>query len=505
MKKQTRRNFIFSSAIGSIGVTTGLSAIANNTVGSLPLSKENKKTYQLTRQIPIEEDYDIVVAGGGPAGTSAAICAARLGAKVLLVEGTGCLGGMGTSGYVCAWDPMANGEQMLVGGFMREIVETMYTRNFLMPGIDPATWRKNYHKWTPFSPEGLKLILDEKVKEAGVELRYFTKVIDADVDSKNGIVNGVVISNIEGYSFIKAKKFVDATGDAVLSALCGASYQEAGVDTPQIMPATLPHIYANIDWSKKQEFGTQTPKGVELLEKEFAMGNLTQNDRHIVGISKIGNTLGYFNGGHIFNMRATKVKDLTEGMILGRRIAREYQDFMKKYLSPFKDMEMVATASVMGVRESRRIAGEYELNVNDYHARRTFPDQIGIFNKFIDIHPYNTSIEEYKRFLKEKDETGRLNPGEYFGIPYSILVPMGWQNLWTAGRCASSDVKVQGSIRVQPAASMMGQAAGTAAVQSLQTGQPACDLNTKTLVETLRKDGANLPQKELSSKMTKSN
>lgn len=501
MKKQTRRKFITSSVLGALGAPNILASSFGRKIKNKGLKKEG--TYRLERQIPVEDEYEIVVAGGGPAGASAAICAAKLGAKVLLVEGTGCLGGMGTSGYVCAWDPMANGQEMLVGGFMRELVETLYKRNFLQPGIDPNTWRKEYHKWTPFSPEGLKLILDEKVGEAGVELRYFTKVIDADVDKNKGIVNGIVISNIEGYSYIKAKKFIDATGDAVLSALCGASYREAGVDTPNIMPATLPHVYANIDWNKKNEFGTQSQKGVELLEKEYELGNLTQNDRHIVGISKIGNTLGYFNGGHIFNMNSTKIKDLTDGMVLGRKIAREYQNFMKKYFAPFENMELVATASVMGVRESRRIVGEYELNEQDYYARRTFPDQIGIFNKFIDIHPYDTSLKEYERFKKEKDETGKLNPGEYFGIPYSILVPKNWQNLWTAGRCASSDVKVQGSIRVQPAASMMGQAVGTAAVQSLKTGQPACDLNTKALVEKLRQEGANLPQKVLSTKMTR--
>jgi len=97
----------------------------------------------------------------------------------------------------------------------------------------------------------------------------------------------------------------------------------------------------------------------------------------------------------------------------------------------------------------------------------------------------------------------KLKEGECFGIPYSVLVPKGWKNLWVAGRCVSADVKVQGSIRVQPAASMMGQAAGTAAVQFLKTGQPACDLNTETLVETLREAGAYLPQESLSSKMTR--
>jgi len=116
---------------------------------------------------------------------------------------------------------------------------------------------------------------------------------------------------------------------------------------------------------------------------------------------------------------------------------------------------------------------------------------------------YDDSEAEYQRYYREYTQTGRLKPGECYGIPYSILVPKGWQNLWVAGRCNSSDVRVHGSIRVQPAASMMGQAVGTAAVQSLATGQPACALDTAALVETLRRTGAYLPQEKLSRQMTR--
>ena len=104
--------------------------------------------------------------------------------------------------------------------------------------------------------------------------------------------------------------------------------------------------------------------------------------------------------------------------------------------------------------------------------------------------------------LPYAEAAAKLEPGEWFGIPYGILVPRGWKNLWVAGRCASSDVQVHGSIRVQPAASMMGQAAGTAAVQSMRTGRTAADLDTAELVETLRNSGANLPQKHLSRSLT---
>jgi hypothetical protein len=459
------------------------------------------ETYILNREIPVGKEYDLVVAGGGPGGSAAAICAARLGLKVLLVEAAGCLGGMGTTALVCAFDPMADGERMLVGGFMRELVELLYERAYLKPGINPDSWRKNYHVWTPFSPEGLKLVLDELALKAGVELRFFTRVIDADADGAR--IRGVILSSIEGYEYIRAKTFIDGTGDAVLSQLCGAPYREAGIDTEHIMPSTLPALFSNVDWSK-QHVGFQNPRGVKLIEEEYAAGNFIQCDRHLVGISQIGNTLGYLNGGHLFGLRAARVKDLTEGMILGRKIVRDNLRFLKKHSPNCADMELTVTASVMGIRESRRVVGEYELNFDDYMARRQFPDQIGVFNKFVDIHPYDCSREEYDRLVREAFGTDRLNAGECFGIPYSILVPRGYENLWVAGRCNSSDVKVHGSIRVMPAAAMMGQAAGTAAAQSIRTGQPACDLNTRLLVETLRDAGAYLPQERLDEKMTRS-
>jgi len=469
-----------------------------------PQSLVGSKTYgspdgefTLHRTIPAESGYDLVVAGGGPAGAAAAICAGRLGAKVLLVESTGCLGGMGTSGLVTAFDPMANGEQCLVGGFMLELVEAMYARGYMSPGIDPNCWRKFDHRWSPFRVEGLKLLLDEFVIQAGVEVRFFTRVVDVDVDVNNREVRGVVLTNIEGFSFVKARTFIDATGDAILANLCGVPCREAGRDSPRIMPTTLASLFTGIDWGVGKQ-GEQ-----EKLFQALAEGHFTQYDRHLPGLSKVGHQVGYLNGGHIFNLNALRCRDLSDGVMWGRKLACEYLEFYRKYIPCCENMEHVTTASLLGIRESRRIVGEYELNFDDYLARRQFPDQIGIFSKFVDIHPYDCSKGEFDRFLAEKDKTARLAPGEFFGIPYGVLVPQGWKNLWVAGRCASSDVMVHGSIRVQPAASMMGQAAGTAAVQSLRTGEPACDLDTRVLIETLRAQGANLPQAHLNVSMTR--
>ncbi len=460
----------------------------------------------LNRRIPIEDNYEVVVAGGGPAGAAAAVSAARCGAKTLLIESTGCLGGMGTSGLVTAFDPMANGKENLVGGFMREVVEELWDRGFLGTDVTPEYWKRKYLTWTPFNVEGYKLVLDEKLQNAGVEIRFFTKLIDADVLGEERRVNGIVLHNIEGYSFIAAKAFIDCTGDAVLANLCGAPCWEAGRDTPKIMPATLPSLFAGIDWERvrayRQEAGNEQFSGI--IRKGIADGIFIQPDPFLVGMSQIGPSVGYLNGGHLFNLNALRCQDLSRNVMLGRRIAQDYLAFYRKYIPGCERMEHVTTASLIGIRESRRIQGEYVLNIDDYLARREFPDQIGIFNKFVDIHPYDTSEAEYERFLKEKDLNLRLNEGEYFGIPYGILVPRGWTNLWVAGRCASSDVRVHGSIRVQPSCSMMGQAAGTAAAQSIRRNEPACSLDTTELITTLRKHGAKLPQKELSPAMTKS-
>ena len=529
MKKQTRREFLGCSGIGTLGLIAGgtvfgggtaladVSALADvaNFAGGSDLADgaaaveeaADNGTYRFSRKIPVGDVYDLVVAGGGPAGCGAAISAARLGAKVLLVEATGCLGGMGTSGLVTAFDPMANGKEMLVGGLMREIVETLYQRNFLTPGVNPDRWRKFMNNWTTFQVEGYKLLLDELVVDAGVHVMFFTKAIDVDADSKKGIVNGVIINNIEGHRYIKAKMFADCTGDGYIAKLCGVVCRDAGIDTPNIMPATLTSLFAGINWNEFYKNGNQYRE----LNKALEAGHFTQYDRHLPGMSQANRTVGYLNGGHIFNLNALRCKDLTDGMILGRKIAQEYLAFYKKYLPGCENIEHVVTASLMGVRESRRILGEYEMTYDDYMERRKFPDQIGLFCKFIDIHPYNTSKEEWDRHSSEsgyanaqgKEVSSQYSTGEYYGIPYGIIVPKGWKNFWVAGRCASSDVRVQGSIRVQPPCVMMGQAAGTAAVQSIKTGQPANDLDTEMLVTTLRKADAYLPQETLSQKMTR--
>ena len=495
MNKITRRSFLKNSACGTAG---GLLATAAGSAADNRDKSASKETFKLMREIPVEKGFDLVVAGGGPAGAAAAICAARLGAKVLLVEATGCLGGMGTNALVSNWYALGDGKTIVVGGLILEVIKVLCRDKHVAPSASENFEKGRYLGAVGFDPEALKLLLDKLCHEAGVEVRFFTRVIDADADREKQRVHGVITNSVEGYRCIRAGAFVDATGDAALADLCGAKSCAAGRDTPKIMPPTLCARIADIHYDAFQKSSQQA-----MVEKAIADGYFTQPDRHVPGLFRSGDTTATMNAGHLFNTDALKTRSLSDAVMLGRRLVQEYAAFYRKYMPGCENMEVVGTGALLGVRESRRIVGEYELNYADFQVRRHFPDQIAIYCKGVDIHVYDLSAEEYKRYHEEYTALDRLQRGESYGIPYGVLVPKGWSNLWVAGRCVSADIKVNGAIRDQPGCSMMGQAAGTAAVQSLRTGQPANDLDTEQLVHTLRKAGANLPQPQTSKSMTR--
>ena len=479
----------FFATMGAIGAA----AVAAPTIAT---ETDNDSSFTFQRQILIESGYDVVILGGGPGGCGAAIAAGRLGAKVLLVESGCMLGGMGTAGLVSNWYDMSDGEQLLCRGIVEEIVDELTRRGGLSPGSAPAgTANRNS---AGFKPESLKLVLDDFCAEAGVEVRFATTFIAANWGGKNRL-DGVVLSNVDGLRYIKAKTFVDATGDAKVVDACGLPYRQAGRDTTNIMPPTLCASVYNIDFTRFS--GKQQQ---EMVHKAIADGYFTLPDRHVPGLFRNGETSAIMNAGHLFHTDATNNKSYSKALTDGRKLVQEYAEFYRKYVPGCENMLVMVSGSLLGIRESRRIVGEYELNYEDYRTRRQFPDQIGVYKKVVDIHVYDTSDEQWDRYSKEFITLDRLAKGESYGIPYGILVPKGMRNLWVAGRCNSSDIKVHGAIRDQPGCLMMGQAVGTATVQSIKTGEPACDLNVETLVESLRKQNVYLPQKETSEKMTRS-
>lgn len=453
--------------------------------------------YLFERELAVVDEVDVVVCGGGPAGFAAGLSAARLGAKVMLLEATGGLGGMATQGLVTVYDGMGDGEGPAVGGIMREIVERLYEQGDLPEPTDPDTWRRNYLHPTRVKPEQCKRLFDRMAAEADLAVRFFARAVDVLRPCGETRIGGAVTCDVSGLSVLRCRALIDCTGDAAMAVAAGAPYEQALRDTPNVMPATLCFTLANVDEAR---MGNPCDYAVRAL----ADGHFRNPEVRFVP-SRMGPGVFTFNAGHVFGLDACDPRQLSQAMADGRDIVAEHVAFLRTYVPGYEHCELVATAPLMGVRESRRIVGECILTKEDYVSGRHFPDQIGIYNKEPDQHVYEPTPERLAASAQARDKRlGWLPPGTSCGLPYGILVPRGgWRNLWVAGRSASTDVFVHSSSRVMPPCAMMGEAAGAAAVQHLHTGQPACDLDTAELVTTLRKQGAILPQARLTREMTR--
>ena len=429
-----------------------------------------------TKELNIKYDVDVCVAGGGPAGMAAAVAAARQGASVFLAEAQGFFGGLATTALVPAFMPFSNGVDFLAGGIGREIFDLCIAQGF----YGRAAGSVGIHI------EKYKRVCDDFITaEPNITYSFFTSLIDVIKDG--GKVEYAVFNAKSGTFAVKAKVFIDCTGDGDLCAFAGNPWA-MGDEHGKTMPATLCSIWSGIDWDDKK-FGD----GSE-LERAFADGLFTQEDRHLPGMWRIAESLGGGNIGHCFDVDATDEASLTGAMVTGRRLLPEYEKYYREYLGRgYKNAGVAISGSYLGVRESRRIAGDYELNIHDFIARASFEDEIGRFSYPVDIHIAAPDKESYEKFRKEHS-TLRYKDGESYGIPYRILLPKSLSNVYVAGRCVSTDKQMQSSIRVMPACFIMGQAAGLGAALAIKNGTGetrAIDL--KELQEAIRGIGGFLP------------
>lgn len=422
-----------------------------------------------SKDIPILNEVDLFVAGGGPAGIAAAVTAARLGKKVFLAEAVGCLGGMGTAGLVPAFMQFTDGENFLVGGIGKEI----HDKNRDLGNVGDS-----------INAEVLKRIYDDLLLDAGVDFVFQTKVTDAIVNGKS--IEYVILTGKTGLFAVKASVYIDATGDGDLAYYAGAQY-EKGDGNGAMMPGTLCSIWSGIDWAKVNK-ADQEGK----LEIAFREGAFTCNDRHLPGMWRVGEELGGGNIGHAFSVDATDDVSVTTAFLEQRKRLLEYEDYYKKYLTGFENMKLVTTGSLFGIRESRRIIGDYILNIDDFVERSVFSDEIGRYSYPVDMHSATPDEENYKAFAQDHKNL-RYEKGESYGIPYRILTPIGLDNLLVSGRCVSADRKMLSSIRVMPSCFITGQAAGAAAYLAVENGKNTRGFNVRLLQRCLLDIGAYLP------------
>jgi hypothetical protein len=435
------------------------------------------------KEIPLDDSWDVVVAGGGPAGCTAAAAAAREGARTLLIEATGSLGGMGTGGLVPAWCPFSDKEKIIYRGLAEKVFEELKRG---MPHV-----RKDALDWVPIEPERLKRVYDELVTGAGATVLFQTTLAGVETDG-SGRVQTLLIANKGGLQAIGAKVFVDCTGDADVAAWAGADFFKGDVATGDLMPATHCFTLGNVD-----EYAYLNAPVLHGENKSSRIYDIVRSgkyplipDTHICNNLIAPKTVG-FNAGHLWNVDNTNPYSVSAALIQGRRMAAAYRDALAEYLPEcFGNAYVANTGSLMGIRETRRVEGDYVLTVEDYVNRRSFPDEICRNSYFIDIH--GTEAEE--KNLGNRPEVKHYKPGESHGVPYRCLTPRKLTNVLVAGRSISCEREVQGSVRVMPVCLAMGEAAGIAA--AMAAGLPGCDVHavdTTALRSRLKEEGAYLP------------
>ena len=425
-------------------------------------------------EIPIVEDVDVVVCGGGPGGLAAAISAARNGAKTLLLEQYGCLGGMATVGLVGPFMHTAGAN----GGIFKE----------LLGRIEVLRGASGYS----FDPEIFKYVALQMVEEAGVKQLLHTFVEDVIIDKNNG-VEGVFVANKAGRQAIKAKITIDATGDGDVSAFAGAEFEKGRPEDGKMQAASLFFHVGGVDVSK-------ACKDISFLEKatrkarEAGEINLPEYVS-FVPLGNQGSTIRKdevsVNVDTITGIDGTDPNDLTLAENESRKRVLECIRFYHKYVPGYKNCFLINTAPLVGIRETRRVLGEYVLIKNDVLGAHKFDDGIAKASFFLDLHD-GIKFSENKTQLEKELAPIRVPKGDWYEIPYGCLVPRKVDNLLTCGRCISSDREANGSLRIMPTCMATGQAAGTSAAMCLKSRTKPRELDGKAVRKKLFEQGVDI-------------
>ncbi len=414
--------------------------------------------------LPIEKIYDcdVLVVGGGVAGVSAAVNAAREGARVILCERGSMVGGTATAGmvgpFMTCYDK--KGENQIIRGFFTEFVARMVAEGGAIsyteiPGGDSyAGYRSKGHiGCTPFLPEVFKRVAEELLTEAGVTVLYHNALVGCDVE--NGAIIRAYMADDAGISAVNAKIYIDASGTAMLASKAGAETFR-GDEKGFLQTASL---FFTIDGVHKDELDA------------YCLPKTDMRGRFYMDIFEEGANSGEFpcgtrklriyerpDGTWVVNMAQTDngvneldSKALSDALIDQRRQCKEIFAFLKSHIPPLRDIRFVTSAAELGVRESRRMMGKVLLTGDDVANSRYYEDRIAVCASSIDIH--QAVGVDYVPYAAEKN----------YYIPLSALVSKDLSNLLAAGKCLSADKYAHAAIRVMPPCFAMGEAAGIAA------------------------------------------
>lgn len=423
-------------------------------------------------QLPSFDCADIVVLGAGSAGCTAAIAAARSGADTLLVERYGFLGGTSTmvlDTFYGFYIP-GNDARRVVGGLPWEIVERL--RRYGMVVERPSSYGAG--QAVTYDPPTLQVVWEQTALEAGVRLRLHTFCIDVQKEGER--ITGIVVGGKSGMGVITGKVFVDTSGDADLCFRASAPFQSAGQDGPA-QSLTTTFRLGNVDEARalkvKRADLVQRMKEAN-LSGEYRLpreeGSVHRTPLHGVVATNM-TRVAYVDG--------TDPVELTKAEVEGRRQAMEYVRFLRERIPGYEQAYLINFSTQIGVRETRRVFGDYRLTREDVLSARHFIDAIAQCGAPIeDHHPGSDTRWEY------------LPAGATYDIPFRSLIPQTIDNVLTAGRSLSATHDAHASVRSMGQCMAMGQAAGTAAALALRNNSIIREVSVPQLQQQLRSDGA---------------
>ena len=354
----------------------------------------------------MRKEFDIIVAGGGAAGVAAALAATRNGAKTLLIERDGYLGGTVTHCSLPTFCPFADPEKPIVRGIGMEILNRLKSEMELVSFYDDRPEKPMYN-WFPIDGEALKRVLDEIILESGCVLLLHTDLIGCE--TKDGAITGLTCQTPGGRLTLSGKTYIDCTGNAALAAMAGCETR-IGDENGEVQSATLCFTIANFDTERFVQYFRETGEGGNLenaCRRALMDHAFPEGERLVSGFSFPAPGIAVWNFGHVFNIDPLDAVSLTQAEIAGRKQIGELLRFLRTYVPGAEKATLVSSGPVIGIRESRRVVGRYTLTREDYLRRANFDDAIASYCYPIDIHAGGSRTWRSRTISSASCSTGR--------------------------------------------------------------------------------------------------